>query len=185
MIGIMSSDLIERLVRLSRRTVDLAAEEALFRAGDRVTALYLVIEGALRLERVTPLGARLVLQRATAGEIVADASCFADTYHCDGIAIMRSRLRAISQRAFRDACADSALMAAFAAHLAQRVQDARARAEVLSLKTVQARLDAWLALHRGELPEKGRWRELAESLSVTPEALYREIGRRRTRHREE
>jgi CRP-like cAMP-binding protein len=70
-------------------------------------------------------------------------------------------------------------MAAFAAHLAQRVQDARTGAEVLSLKTVQGRLDAWLAVNQGGLPEKGHWRELAESLSVTPEALYREISRRR------
>jgi CRP-like cAMP-binding protein len=148
MIGIMSSDLIVRLVGLSRQTVDLAAEEALFRAGDRVTTLYVVIEGALRLERVTPLGARLILQRATAGEIVAEASCFADTYHCDGIAITPSRLSALSLPAFRKACADPTLIAAFAGHLAQRVQDARARAEILSLKTVQARLDAWLAINR-------------------------------------
>jgi CRP/FNR family transcriptional regulator, dissimilatory nitrate respiration regulator len=149
MIRIMSSDLIERLVGLSHRTVDLAAEAALFRAGDRVTMLYLVIEGALRLERVTPLGARLILQRATAGEIMAEASCFADTYHCDGIAITPSRLSAVSLRTFREAWADPALIAAFATHLAQRVQDARARAEILSLKTVQARLDAWLAINSG------------------------------------
>ena len=180
MIRIMSSDLIERLVGLSRRTVDLAPKEALFRAGDRVTTLYLVTEGALCLERVTALGARLVIQRATAGEIVAEASCFTDTYHCDGIAITASRLSAVSLRTFREACADPTLIATFAAHLAQRVQDARARAEILSLKTVRARLDAWLAVNRSVLPGKGHWRELAESLSVTPEALYREISRRRT-----
>jgi CRP-like cAMP-binding protein len=147
--------------------------------------LYLVVEGVVRLERVTPLGARLVLQRATAGEILAEASCFADAYHCDAIAITRSRLRPLSLRTFREACADPSLIAAFAAHLAQRVQDARARAEILSLKTVQARVDAWLAVNRGALPEKGHWRELAESLSVTPEALYREISRRRMHKREE
>jgi CRP-like cAMP-binding protein len=91
----------------------------------------------------------------------------------------------LSLRTFREACADPALIAAFAAHLAQRVQDARARAEILSLKTVQARLDAWLAVNRGALPEKGHWRELAESLSVTPEALYREISGRRMRKQRE
>jgi hypothetical protein len=50
---------------------------------------------------------------------------------------------------------------------------------------VEARLDAWLALKQGGLPEKGRWRELAECLAVTPEALYREISRRRKRKHEE
>lgn len=140
MIGIMSNDLIKRLAALSRRMVELAPEEALFRAGDRVTMLYLVTEGAVRLERITPRGARLILQRATAGEVLAEASCFADAYHCDAVATTRSRLSALPLRTFRQACAaDPALLAALAAHLARSVQDARARAEILSLKTVEAR----------------------------------------------
>ena len=55
----------------------------------------------------------------------------------------------------------------------------RARAEIVSLRTVSARVDAWLALHVGELPARGHWRDLAEEISVAPEALYRELARRR------
>jgi CRP-like cAMP-binding protein len=74
---------------------------------------------------------------------------------------------------------DPALARALAQYLALEVQSARARAEIVALKTVAARLDAWLALNNGPLPPKGRWCEVAEEIGVTPEALYRELARRR------
>ncbi len=49
-------------------------------------------------------------------------------------------------------------LADLAAHLAGEVQPARARAELLSLRTVRERLAAWRALH-GKLPPRGRWIE--------------------------
>jgi hypothetical protein len=58
------------------------------------------------------------------------------------------------------------------------VQRARAQVEIVSLKKVSERLDAWLALS-GDLPPKGQWHRLASEIGVTPEALYREIARRR------
>ena len=74
---------------------------------------------------------------------------------------------------------DSELTEAWAAHLARSVQRARMRAEIRSLKTVAERLDAWTAEH-GDIPEKGQWHVLAAELSVSREALYRELARRRT-----
>jgi hypothetical protein len=55
------------------------------------------------------------------------------------------------------------------------------RAEILSLKTVSARLDAWMDWNGGVLPNKGEWKLVAGEISVSPEALYRELGRRRDR----
>ncbi len=137
-------------------------------------------DGAVQLERATYAGARLILQRAAAGEFVAEASCFAARYHCDAVAAAPSRLAYVPLKRFRESCAlDPALLSAFAQHLAAQVQDARARAEILALKTVASRLDAWLSLREGTLPEKGQWRDLADVLAVTPEALYRELARRR------
>jgi CRP-like cAMP-binding protein len=67
---------------------------------------------------------------------------------------------------------------AWAAHLAREIQIMRFRSEVLSLKTVASRLDAWLAW-QGELPLKGQWKEVANQIGVSPEALYREMAKRR------
>ena len=62
--------------------------------------------------------------------------------------------------------------------LAGELQHARFHAEVLSIRTVAARLDAWVEWN-GEMPPKGEWVGLAAELGVTPEALYREIASRR------
>ena len=67
---------------------------------------------------------------------------------------------------------------AWVTHLAGEVRDARLRAEILTLKTVAERLDAWLA-DSGRLPEKGGWKAIAREIGTSPEALYREIARRR------
>lgn len=53
------------------------------------------------------------------------------------------------------------------------------RAEILSLKSVAAKLSAWMALNSDALPPKGRQHLVASEMGVTPEALYRELARRR------
>jgi CRP-like cAMP-binding protein len=69
--------------------------------------------------------------------------------------------------------------AALMRHLAGEVHRTRTRAEILSLKSVAARLDAWMAFNGGKLPPKGRWYQAASEIGVTPEAFYRELARRR------
>jgi hypothetical protein len=46
---------------------------------------------------------------------------------------------------------------------------------------VADRLDAWLAAGEGKLPAKGEGRGLAAEIGISPEALYRELARRRAR----
>ena len=64
-------------------------------------------------------------------------------------------------------------------YLAQELQRSRLRSEILSLKTVAGRLDAWIAWNGRDAPEKGEWKLLASEIGVSPEALYREIAKRR------
>jgi CRP-like cAMP-binding protein len=180
MIVIMSDALVHGLLRLTERKQELAAGDILFRAGHPVRSLFLVASGALRLIRALPHGFELTLQRAGPGAILAEASLFTERYHCDATAIKDSVLHVAPLRRIRTALRnDPALAAAFIRHLAQEVQRARAQAETLSLKTVAERLDAWTTLNDGSPPPKGRWRQVASEIGVTPEALYRELARRR------
>ena len=171
--------LTDALTRLAEGSRTLPAADTLFRAGDPVKCLYLVVSGALRLTRMLPHGAELILQRAEPGAIVAETSLFADRYCCDAIATETSLIRAVRVPAVHAALReDSRLLWEWVHHMAREVQQARARAEILSLKKVAHRIDGWRALNDGVLPPKGRWRQLADEIGVSPEALYREFARR-------
>jgi len=180
MITIMSSTWFDVLGRLVHRELQLQDGQVLFRTREPVRFIYVVRSGCIRLERMQASGDPLVLQRATAGQLAAEASVFASNYHCDAVAIgstIVGRIHKADVQKLQQE--DPEWLRGFAAHLASEVQRTRARAQLLSLRRVDARLDAWLTLNGGTLPERGRWHDLAAELAVTPEALYRELSRRR------
>jgi len=47
------------------------------------------------------------------------------------------------------------------------------------MKKVSERLDAWRDWRDGDFPAKGKWKELAAEIGVSPEALYRELSKRK------
>src|SRR5437899_5996624 len=77
----------------SLRRRSLARNELLFRQGDKVTAIYFIEEGRLRLERRTFDGRLLFLGTTPAGEFFVEAALFSDTFHCDAVATEPSRVR--------------------------------------------------------------------------------------------
>ena len=155
-----------------------ARDAFLFRQGDPVRFMYLVVEGQIDLERHARSGTPMTLQRASVGRVVAEASAYSATYHCDGIAAEESRARAIPVTEFRRRVdRDSHLAGVWAAGLAHALQAARTNAEIRSLRTVAERLDTWLA-DGHSLPPRGRLQSLAQILGVTREALYRELSKR-------
>lgn len=177
MITIMSDTLASLFETGQCRVV--AAGAWLFHQGDPIRSMYLVVAGALELARVTSTGATIVQQRARPGQILAEASAYSGTYHCDARAVTAAVLRALPVTRFREQLAEDPVVArAWAEHLAHAVQSARMRAEILALRTVAERLDAWLR-EGSPLPMKGAWQDLAVELGVSREALYRELSKRR------
>ncbi|MBV1790607.1 Crp/Fnr family transcriptional regulator [Marinobacterium sp. D7] len=175
----MSFNLCSQLKRYGGREQALRAGAYLFHQGDVVRQLYYVIDGEVQLVRHQACGSAIVLQCATPGAIVAEASLFSERYHCDAIAQGQARVGCVAKevfiRLFRN---DAEFAMAWAAYLARGIQTARLRGEILALKTVSERLDAWLDWH-GELPPRGEWKQVAMQIAVSPEALYREIAKRR------
>jgi CRP-like cAMP-binding protein len=122
----------------------------------------------------------LTLQRAGAGAVLAEASLFSERYHCDAVAVKPARTLTIAKSTIRAKLTLSPGFAeAWSAFLAQEVQATRLRAEILALRTVAERLDAWIASHDDLLPARGDRKTLATEIGVSPEALYREMARRR------
>jgi CRP-like cAMP-binding protein len=178
MIAIMS-DLFEAFLRMREREQSLGDGGVLFRTGDPVQWMYGVVEGSIHLVRNLPHGTTLTLQVAGAGIVLAEASLFSEAYHCDAIAVGPARLFAVSRTLVEDAVTrDPTIARLWTKHLASEIQRTRAKMEIVSLKTVAERLDAYLGLG-GKLPPRGKLRRLASELNVSPEALYRELASRR------
>ncbi|WP_417462897.1 Crp/Fnr family transcriptional regulator [Kordiimonas sp.] len=157
----------------------LAIGKYLFHRDQTVDQMFMVHDGEIRLIRHQADGNEVILQRAYSGDLLAEASLFSERYHCDAIAATPSKIRALPKSSFLAALQTDLDLATFwAKRLAQEVQRARLRSEIVSLKTVAQRLDAWLAWN-GDIPSKGEWRALAFEIAVSPEALYRELGKRR------
>lgn len=180
MIAIMLNLLIEQLKTLPGAKERKLAEGAwLFQQGDKVDCLCLVLSGEIRLIRYQADGSSITLQRVKAGCILAEASLYSAHYHCHAVVQQATCVCALPKSTLLQHLKTDAILALkWTSYLAREVQQARFRSELLSLKTVAARLDAWLNWHSETLPTKGEWKTLAEQLGVSPEALYREIARR-------
>lgn len=180
MIAIMLDALWKMMGDLPWRQDRLKQGQALFRRKDLVQRMFRVIEGEVHLVRYQKDGQTLTLQRANRHAVVADASLFAKEYHCDATARLDTLVSSVRVNEFRDFLStNSEASRSWMIHLGRTAQDARFRAEMISLKTVDERLDAWVDWHQSDLPKKGQWRSLAEELGISPEALYRSLAKRR------
>jgi len=180
MIAIMSAAIEPYLQGLRARARQVENGRPLFRRGDPVTDVYYVVTGAIHLVRYQTDGAALILQRAGPGSIVAEASLYFGSYHCDAIASGAADTRAYAKASVKRLLARSPEFSEIWANdLALELQRARLRAEILALRTVSQRLDAWIAGNGGTFPRKGDWKSVAGQIGVSPEALYRDIAKRR------
>jgi len=180
MITIMQNAFLDGLDTIPFRRLTLSAKEMLVGMDDPVVKLFIVESGMVHLVRFQENGNMVVLQRAGAGAIIAEASVFADGYHCAAVAARESVLLAYPILAVRKIMAGKPEVAlAYARHLAGEVRESRKRAEILALKTVGERLSAWLVWNQGRLPARGTWHLVADDIGVSKEALYRELAKRR------
>lgn len=158
----------------------LAAGTHLFHQGDPIRAVYAVASGAVRLERHTADGHTIVIHRARAGESLAEAALFADSYHCDAIAEVPARVVVYPKDAMLALLqTDAAIAEALTAALARHVQGLRTRLELRNLRPAQARVFAYLELladDDGNIVLDRPLKELANEIGLTHEALYRALA---------
>jgi CRP/FNR family transcriptional regulator, dissimilatory nitrate respiration regulator len=160
----------------------LAAGQTLFRAGSRSSGFFEVIGGTVRLIRVDRNGREAVLQTASAGDTLAEASLFSPAYHCDAIAATDSVVRLFPKPVMLgELQRDPKLARAFAAMLARQVMTLRTRLETRNIHSARERVRHFLVINAGAdrrtvaLP--GTLKQLAADLGLSHEALYRTLGR--------
>jgi CRP-like cAMP-binding protein len=73
-----------QLLTLARRTrlVSLAAGETLFRHGDKARALYLLVQGQLKLYRASAAGDEVIIDLLEAGTTFGETRVFLENPHC-------------------------------------------------------------------------------------------------------
>jgi CRP-like cAMP-binding protein len=164
---------------LERRS--LARNEVLFRQGDKVTAIYFIEAGRLRLERRTFDGRLLTLGATPAGQFFVEAALFSDSFHCDAVATEPSRVRIYPKAKVLNALrTDPASAMSFLGHVAHQIIELRQRLELMKVRSAKERVMLYLDLNAG--PEgrvvnlRGQLQDIASDLGLTREALYRTLA---------
>lgn len=160
MIAIMFEELQPILDCVARRELSFAPGQTVFHQGNPVRQVFIVTTGTIQLVRHQASGAPLILQRAGPGAMLAEASLDSARYHCGATAVTKASAPATSKQELLNRLAQNPeLGITFIKRLAHELQYARFHAEVLSIKTVSARLDAWIEWN-GAMPPKGEWVDL-------------------------
>lgn len=160
--------------------ISLGRGHVVFQRDDKVTSAYLVLSGAVALARVLPNGDSLVLNTARAGDLLAEASVFAPAYHCYAIVQEAAEVLVLRRSVLSDRLqGDPHSLFGLLGDTAREIQRLRSQIEILRLKRVSERLDAWLVFNAA--PDTGKWVDVANAIGVSPAALYRELAVRKVR----
>ena len=164
---------------LERRS--LARNEALFRQGEKVTAIYFVETGRLRLERRTFDGRTLVLGTTLSGNFFVEAALFADIFHCDAVATEPSKVCIYPKAAVLNALrADPGNAMSFLSLVAHQVIELRHRLEIIKVRSAKERVMLYLDLNAGPdgrtVDLRSQLQDIASELGLTREVLYRTLA---------
>ena len=156
--------------------------QALFHAGSRSVGFYEVISGIIRLIRVDRTGREAVLQTASTGETLAEASLFSPSYHCDAIAATEAVVRFYPKTAvLAELQRYPEITKLFAAMLARQVMALRTRLERRNIHSARERVRHYLTVNVNAdgrtVMLSGTLKQLAADLGLTHEALYRTLAR--------
>src|SRR6266487_893722 len=169
---------------LDEQTIErrsLTRNELLFRQGDKVTAIYFVEAGRLRLERRTFDGRLLVLGTTPGEQFFVEAALFSDIYHCDAVATEPSRLRIYPKAALLTALsADPTSALSFLKLMTHQIFDLRQRLEVMKVRSAADRVMLYLDLNAGPdgrtVNLRSQLQDIASELGLTREVLYRTLA---------
>ncbi len=172
---------IER-VRSIVRVVEVGRRDVLFREGEPVEGIYVLLEGRIKLYRLSPDGREHILHVVRPGQTFAEAAVFmAGGYPAYAEALQKSRAVLLPKRRLLELLREEPdISLAIIVSLSRYLKQFADRIEDLSLKDVSARLARWF-LQTSQ--EKGRdfWdlditkAELASQLGTVGETLSRTL----------
>lgn len=166
-------------LRQQAKRLDAQAREPLFRIGDPVRCVYLVVSGEARLIRLARNGSEVILQRSRGG-FLAEASLEARSYHCDAITTKPTTILMLPVAAFRAALEEDPIFrSAWQSQLTKEIRKLRAQCERLSLNSAADRISHYIESEGadGILTLNQSRKSWAAELGLSHEALYRTLRR--------
>jgi len=124
----------------------IQTDSILFHRGDPTECMYGVLEGKARLIRHTIDGTKVTLHQALPGAFFAEASLFAESYHCDGEVEAGSVVMAYPKAAvLAKMSSDTDFAQTFCQHMAGQVQKLRSAIELRGIRSAEERVMAALS----------------------------------------
>jgi CRP/FNR family transcriptional regulator len=168
-------DLAALLPIAKKRRVDLG--EILFAAGDPASGFYVLLDGRIKLYKVSADGKEYILRIVRSGETFAEAAAFSGTtYPVFAETMSRCRLVYFNTNDFRDLIRNSPQLALnMIATMAALLQSLNQKIEDLSLREVAARLSRHL-LSRAREDHGEAVDGVSFNLETTKSALAARLG---------
>jgi len=161
-------------------SLELKKDELLFRAGDSVTRMFLIEHGEIQLVRPLSHGDEVIAQRAESGAWLAEASLFADCYHCDARAIQNTSLLSYPRKQVLQLLhSEPEFSLQLCSKLASEIMQLRTRLEVANISSAEERVLTWLKLNAVAqvLTIERPLKQIASELGLAHETLYRTLKR--------
>lgn len=166
------------LEEISRR-VHCRKNTCVFAPGDATRGFYAVLQGVVRLYRMSEQGKETTLEFAREGSVFAEASLFSDMYHCYAETLTDSTLYLIRKDPFLEMIRTNSRFALlWIENLSQNVIQLRHHIEEISIKSSRKRLANYIR-HLAEEQNTSMvtipsWRkDIAKHLNMTQETFYR------------
>lgn len=178
----MKADWLQQVFEKESQESAYAAGDFIFRLGDVPRNLYLVLAGEARARRYSPDGAEIVMQRAHAGELFAEAGMVAPRYSCEGYCAQPARILLIPLEKLRSRIKrDGEFALDFAQFLTLSLRRQCARYERLRLKRAADKVLHYLNCELtgpagADLELDIPLAEWADDLGLEPETLYRTLA---------
>ena len=176
------TDLQLNRVSESSQLHQLSDGQSLFQQGDKVTSFYMVINGKIKLFRISPDGQEKIIEIVKAGEVFAEALMFTskENYPVCAAALSETIVISINSKKFLDMLWDStATCLQLLGNMSVRLRKLVDEIDTLTLQSGTCRVAAYLL---DEMSEQDKEFELstakniiAARLSIKPETFSRII----------
>lgn len=158
------------------------AEEIVFLDGGKVSHIYFVAEGEVRVERYLSTGQPLVFFRATSGSALSEVELFVEKHPYTAIATVKSRLVMVPKERLLDHIRrDHSFLEQLFFCMAWRYNEALMLRELSSIRSADERLLMWFEwqvnMGKWEFHLEGRMGGLGADLGLTRESVYRSLAR--------